>query len=58
MQAAGCKKVFSDKKSGKDAEREQLAACLDYMRAGGTLVVASLDGGREQIPDPRRYGRL
>ena len=43
LKAAGCKKTFADKKSGKDAEREQLSACLDYMRAGDTLVVASLD---------------
>ncbi|MGW1739378.1 recombinase family protein [Nocardia sp. NPDC001965] len=43
LKAAGCKKVFSDRKSGKDVEREQLAKCLDYMRAGDTLVVASLD---------------
>jgi hypothetical protein len=43
LKAAGCKKVFSDKKSGKNIEREQLAKCLDYMRAGDTLVVASLD---------------
>ncbi|MEV0111331.1 recombinase family protein [Nocardia sp. NPDC050799] len=35
--------MFADKKSGKDSEREQLAACLDYMRVGDTLVVASLD---------------
>ncbi|MGW1737387.1 hypothetical protein ACWCPQ_01105 [Nocardia sp. NPDC001965] len=32
--AAGCKKMFADKKSEKDIEREQLAKCLDYMRAG------------------------
>ncbi|WP_280457465.1 hypothetical protein [Nocardia carnea] len=31
---AGCKKVFADKKFGKDVEREQLSACLDYMGAG------------------------
>ncbi|WP_455566393.1 recombinase family protein [Nocardia fusca] len=43
LKASGCKKVFADKKSGKDVEREQLAKCLDYMRAGDTLVVASLD---------------
>nr|WP_245551274.1 recombinase family protein [Nocardia paucivorans] len=35
--------MFADKKTGKDTEREQLSACLDYMRAGDTLVVASLD---------------
>ncbi|MGI5219276.1 recombinase family protein [Nocardia sp. CA-290969] len=43
LKAAGCKKTFADKKSGKDAEREQLSACLDYMRASDSLVVASLD---------------
>ncbi|MGW0005910.1 recombinase family protein [Nocardia grenadensis] len=37
------KSVFADKKSGKGVEREQLSACLDYMRAGDTLVVASPD---------------
>ncbi|WP_245564206.1 recombinase family protein [Nocardia testacea] len=35
--------MFADKKSRKDAEREQLSACLDYKRVGDTLVVASLD---------------
>jgi DNA invertase Pin-like site-specific DNA recombinase len=43
LKAAGCTKVFADKKSGKNIEREQLAKCLEYMRAGDTLVVASLD---------------
>ncbi|NKY56178.1 recombinase family protein [Nocardia flavorosea] len=43
LKAAGCTKVFADKKSGKNIEREQLAKCLDYMRGGDTLVVASLD---------------
>lgn len=43
LKAAGCQKTFADKKSGKNVEREELAACLDYMRAGDTLVVASLD---------------
>ena len=30
-------------RSGKDADRPQLAACLDYLRPGDTLVVPSLD---------------
>ncbi|MGA6208582.1 recombinase family protein [Nocardia testacea] len=50
LKAAGCKKT--DKKSGKDVEREQLSACLDYMRAGDTLVVASLDRLGRSLPDP------
>lgn len=43
LKAAGCRKTYADKKSGKDVEREELAKCLGYMRAGDTLVVASLD---------------
>ncbi|MFQ6329667.1 recombinase family protein [Nocardia sp. CWNU-33] len=41
--AAGCQRIFTDKKSGKNAEREELWACLDYLRPGDTLVVPSLD---------------
>lgn len=40
---AGCQRIFTDKKSGKNAEREELGKCLDYLRAGDTLVVPSLD---------------
>ncbi|WP_325098361.1 recombinase family protein [Nocardia gipuzkoensis] len=43
LQDVGCQRVFSDKKSGKNAEREELWACLDYLRPGDTLVVPSLD---------------
>jgi len=40
---AGCLRVFADKLSAKDAGRPELAACLDYLRPGDTLVVPSLD---------------
>src|SRR5256884_9080819 len=40
---AGCLRVFADKLSGKSADRPELAACLDYLRPGDTLVVPSLD---------------
>ncbi|MBW0270077.1 DNA invertase [Nocardia sp. MH4] len=43
LTAAGCQKIFTDKKSGKDIERAELWKCLEYMRAGDTLVVPSLD---------------
>lgn len=43
LQDAGCQKVFADKKSGKNVEREELWRCLDYLRPGDTLVVPSLD---------------
>jgi hypothetical protein len=40
---AGCIRVFADKLSGKTADRPEFAACLDYLRAGDTLVVPRLD---------------
>ncbi|SCK63476.1 MULTISPECIES: recombinase family protein [unclassified Streptomyces] len=40
---AGCIRIFADKKSGKNAEREELRKALDYLREGDTLVVPSLD---------------
>ncbi|MGK8490832.1 recombinase family protein [Nocardia asiatica] len=43
LTAAGCQKIYTDKKSGKDAERAVLQKCLEYMRPGDTLVVPSLD---------------
>jgi DNA invertase Pin-like site-specific DNA recombinase len=41
--AVGCIRVFADKKSGKDADRDELRAALDYARPGDILVVLSLD---------------
>ncbi|GAA3515028.1 DNA invertase Pin-like site-specific DNA recombinase [Streptosporangium album] len=42
-----CRRVFADKKSGKTADRPELAACHAFLTAGDTLVVPSL----------ARYGR-
>ena len=36
-------KLFEDKLSGKDRERPQLMACLDFVREGDTLIVHSMD---------------
>jgi len=36
-------RVFADKLSGRNVERPQLWACLDYLRPGDVLVVVSLD---------------
>ena len=38
-----CDKIFQEKVSGLNAQRPQLAACLEYVRQGDTLVVAKLD---------------
>lgn len=43
LREAGCARIFADKLSGRSAERPQLTACLDYLRAGNVLVVPSLD---------------
>ncbi|MBO4275507.1 recombinase family protein [Microbispora triticiradicis] len=47
LKAAGCRRIFADKKSGKTAERPELQACHAFLAEGDTLVVPSLD----------RYGR-
>ncbi|MEU6593271.1 recombinase family protein [Streptomyces sp. NPDC046881] len=51
LNAADCVRVFADKKSGKNAEREELWKCLDYLRPGDTLVVPSLDRLGRSIQD-------
>lgn len=43
LKAAGCEKVFTEKASGAQRDRPRLAAALDYMRSGDTLVVWKLD---------------
>ncbi|WP_327412715.1 recombinase family protein [Streptomyces sp. NBC_01233] len=43
LAAAGCARVFTDKASGKNTDRPELAVVLDYVRAGDTLCVWKLD---------------
>jgi DNA invertase Pin-like site-specific DNA recombinase len=47
LTAAGCRRIFADKKSGQNAQRPELKACHAFLQPGDTLVVPSLD----------RYGR-
>ena len=42
LSAAGCIRVFADQQSGRNVDRPQLWACLDYLRPGDVLVVADL----------------
>jgi DNA invertase Pin-like site-specific DNA recombinase len=43
LKAAGATKLFQEKRSGVDREREELKKCLDYAREGDTLLVTKLD---------------
>lgn len=43
LEAAGCSRTFIDKASGKNAERPELKAALDYLRDGDSLCVWKLD---------------
>lgn len=38
-----CEKIFEEKHSGTSDKRPRLMACLEYVRAGDTLVVTRLD---------------
>ena len=43
LEAAGCERIFGEKASGANAEREELLAALEYAREGDVLVVWKLD---------------
>jgi len=47
LNAAGCRRIFADKKSGKTDARSELKSCHAFLQSGDTLVVPALD----------RYGR-
>ena len=44
LKKAGCKKIFSEKKTGTTIkERSELQQCIEYLREGDTLVVTRID---------------
>ena len=47
LTAPGCRRIFADKRSGRNVARSELQACHAFLTAGDALVVPSLD----------RYGR-
>src|ERR1700748_2409429 len=60
---AGCARVHTDEAAGKEAGQQRLRDCLESLRPGDTLVVASLDQlGRTQrdliaaVAEVRRRG--
>jgi DNA invertase Pin-like site-specific DNA recombinase len=55
LKAAGCEKIFSEKRSGSSTEgRDQLAEALDWVREGDVLVVCRLDRLARSIVDLRK----
>ena len=50
LNAAGCFRVFTDHASGALTDRPALAACLDHLRPGDTLVVWRLDRLGRSLP--------
>ena len=54
LEGIGLDKVFTDKASGKDANRPELQAALAYVREGDTLYVHSLDRLGRNVDDLRR----
>ncbi|WP_131753245.1 recombinase family protein, partial [Legionella feeleii] len=52
LKNAGCKKIFSEKKSGTSKkDRTALDECMDYIREGDTLVVTRIDRLTRSILD-------
>ena len=51
LQAAGCERVFSERVSSVAADRPQLAAALDFVRQGDTLVVTKPDRLARSVAD-------
>jgi DNA invertase Pin-like site-specific DNA recombinase len=51
LKAAGCRRIFAEKQSGRDTDRPELAACLEFMHAGDTLIVPSLDRLSRSLQD-------
>ena len=54
LTAAGAVKVFTDFASGATAQRPQLTACLEYLRAGDTLAVWRIDRLGRSVEDLTR----
>lgn len=50
LKAAGCEKVFTEKASGAQRDRPELAAALSYVRSGDSLFVWKLDRLARSLP--------
>lgn len=43
LEGVHCDRIFTDNASGKNADREQLAELIKYVREGDTVIVHSMD---------------
>lgn len=56
---AGCIRIFSEKRSGRQAAgRQELQACLEFLREGDTLVITRLDRMARSVLDLAKIGDL
>lgn len=54
LRAAGCEKIFAEKRSGTTRDgRDELEACLDWVREGDVLCVTRLDRLARSMVDLR-----
>lgn len=57
LDAITADRVFTDRASGKNTDRPELARALDFIRDGDTLVVHSMDRLARNVDDLRRIVR-
>jgi DNA invertase Pin-like site-specific DNA recombinase len=43
LRAAGCDRIYEEKRSGTTASRPEFQNCMSYLREGDTLVITRLD---------------
>lgn len=59
LKAFGCTRIFSEKRSGRQADsRSELQACLQFLRDGDTLVISRLDRMARSILDLSKIADL
>lgn len=51
LRTTGCERIFQEKVSGANRNREQLDAALAYVREGDVLVCTSMDRLARSLPD-------
>ena len=51
LTAPGCAKIYEEKESGAKSDRLQLAALMDYVREGDTVVATRVDRVERSIRD-------